>query len=294
MEEKIYELEIDLLEPNPLQPRGLITPESLAELAESIREHGILEPIVVAKTPAGYQIIAGERRWRASKVVGLPKVPVIIKETTPQGMLEMAIVENVQRVDLNPLERAQAYKRLLDEFNLSNAEISTRVSKSPSYISNTIRLLTLPDALKDALMSGQTTEGHVRALAALEDPHVIIEGYKEVLKRNLSVRGTEELVRRMRARVGMGPKKSASTESMHIISDEIDQVADSLTRVLSRATKTKVKCVQTGKGAKIEIAFEGDPGRTSGVMQDIHQAIVGYFNLKDIGESSQSSELANT
>ena len=146
MEENIYELEIDLLQPNPLQPRGLITPESLSELAESVRAHGILEPLVVARTPAGYQIIAGERRWRASKLVGLPKVPVIIRETSPQGMLEMAIVENVQRIDLNPLERAQAYKRLLEEFNLTNSEVSERVSKSPSYISNTIRLLTLPDA----------------------------------------------------------------------------------------------------------------------------------------------------
>src|SRR5258708_32442512 len=152
-DERIFELEIDLLQANPLQPRGLITPESLAELAESVRIHGVLEPIVVAKTPAGYQIIAGERRWRASKLVGLPKVPVIIRETTPQGMLEMAIVENVQRVDLNPLERAQAYKRLMDEFNLTNSEIAQRVAKSPSYISNTIRLLALPDAIKDALTS---------------------------------------------------------------------------------------------------------------------------------------------
>src|SRR3989338_4878453 len=111
MDEQIYELEINLLQPNPLQPRGLISPDSLAELAHSIKAHGILEPLVVAKTPAGYKIIAGERRWRASKVVGLSKVPVINRETSPQGMLEMAIVENVQRIDLIPLERAQAYRR---------------------------------------------------------------------------------------------------------------------------------------------------------------------------------------
>src|ERR1700682_1723045 len=154
MADQIIQIAVDELQSNPLQPRGVITPESLVDLVDSIKEHGVLEPLVVAKTPAGYQIIAGERRWRASKISGLPKVPVIIKETTPQGMLEMAIVENVQRVDLNPLERAQAYRRLMDEFNLTNSEISERVSKSPSYISNTIRLLTLPDALKDALMSG--------------------------------------------------------------------------------------------------------------------------------------------
>jgi len=280
-QEQIFELEIDLLQPNPLQPRGLITPESLSELAESVRAHGILEPLVIAKTPAGYQIIAGERRWRASKLVGLPKVPVIIRETSPQGMLEMAIVENVQRIDLNPLERAQAYKRLMGEFDLTNSEISERVSKSPSYISNTIRLLTLPDALKDALMSGATTEGHARALSALEDPHVIINAYKEVLKRNLSVRGTEELVRRRRASEGIGPKKSAVTESMHILSEEIDKVSNDLTAVLSRrVNKSLVKCSQTGKKAKMELIMEGDPSQTTPLLEDIRQAIVGYFNLK--------------
>ncbi len=276
----IYELEIDLIEPNPLQPRGLITPESLAELAESIRSHGILEPLVVAKTPAGYQIVAGERRWRAAKLIGLSKIPVVIKETTPQGMLEMAIVENVQRVDLNPLERAQAYKRLMDEFSLGNAEIAERVGKSPSYISNTIRLLTLPDALKDAVMSGQTTEGHVRALSALEDPHLIVEAYKEVLKKNLSVRGTEELVRRLRAQVGLPPKKSAVIDDMRIISEEVDSIEGDLASVLSRNLKAQVKLEQTGKKATIRVAIEGAPDQTIGILRDINQAITGYFNLK--------------
>lgn len=280
MDEQIYELEIDLLQPNPLQPRGLISPESLSELADSVRTHGVLEPLVVAKTPAGYQIIAGERRWRASKLVGLPKVPVIIRETSPQGMLEMAIVENVQRVDLNPLERAQAYTRLMEEFNLTNAEIAERVSKSPPYISNTIRLLTLPDALKDALMSGATTEGHARALSGLEDPHLIINTYKEVLKRNLSVRGTEELVRKMRAGQGIGPKRGANVASMHIMSEDIDRVQNDLVTALSKkADKTQVKCSQTGKRAKVELLIEGDPSKTSPILEDLRQAIVGYFNL---------------
>ncbi|MBI2599749.1 ParB/RepB/Spo0J family partition protein [Candidatus Daviesbacteria bacterium] len=280
MEEQIYELEIELLQPNPLQPRGLISPESLSELAESIRAHGILEPIVVAKTPAGYQIIAGERRWRASKLIGLGRVPVIIRETSPQGMLEMAIVENVQRIDLNPLERAQAYKRLMEEFGLTNAEIAERVSKSPSYISNTIRLLTLPDALKDALMAGATSEGHARALAALEDPYLIISVYKEVLKRNLSVRGTEELVRRFRSQQGIGPKKSADVPSMHIVSEDIDRLQNDLSQAIARkADKSQVKCSQTGKRAKVELTIEGDPEKTLPVLEDIRQAIVGYFNL---------------
>ena len=281
MEEQIYELEIDLLQPNPLQPRGLISPDSLSELAQSVRTHGILEPLVVAKTPAGYQIIAGERRWRASKLAGLPKVPVIIRETSPQGMLEMAIVENVQRIDLNPLERAQAYRRLMDEFGLVNQEIAERVSKSPSYISNTIKLLTLPDALKDALMSGATSEGHARALSALEDPHLIITAYKDVLKRNLSVRATEELVRRIRQDKGIVSKKGADIESMRIVSEDIDRIQNNISTSLARvANKSHVKCQQTGKSARLELSIDGDPGITTPVLEDLHQAITGYFNLK--------------
>ena len=280
MDEQIYELDIDLLQPNPLQPRNLITPESLSELGDSIRAHGVLEPLVVAKTPAGYQIIAGERRWRASKLVGLPKVPVIVRETTPQGMLEMAIVENVQRTDLNPLERAQAYIKLMEEFGLTNAEIAERVSKSPAYISNTIRLLTLPDALKDALMAGATTEGHARALSALENPHLIIDTYKEVLRRSLSVRGTEELVRKIRAKTGIGPKSGARVVTMHIMSEDINRIQDDLLAALSKkADKTQVKCIQTGKKAKIEVVVEGEPAHTSVVLEHLRQAIVGYFNL---------------
>lgn len=280
MDEQIYELELELLQPNPLQPRGLIAPESLSELAQSIRSHGVLEPLVVAKTPAGYQIIAGERRWRASKIVGLTKVPVIIRETSPQGMLEMAIVENVQRIDLNPLERAQAYRRLMEEFGMTNQEIAERVSKSPSYISNTIRLLILPDALKDALMSGATTEGHARGLAALEDPHLIITAYKEVLKRNLSVRGTEELVRRIRNEKGIGPKKMADINHMRIINDDVDKIQENIGAALSgRTDKPHVKCLLTGKRAKLELLIDGDPAKTMPVLEDLHQAIVGYFNL---------------
>lgn len=280
MDEQIYELELDLLQPNPLQPRGLIAPESLAELAQSIESHGVLEPLVVAKTPAGYQIIAGERRWRASKIAGLVKVPVIIRETSPQGMLEMAIVENVQRIDLNPLERAQAYRRLMDEFGLANQEIAERVSKSPAYISNTIRLLILPDALKDALMSGATSEGHARALSALEDPYLIITAYKVVLKKNLSVRGTEELVRRMRTEKGIGPKKSADVTSMRIMSEDVDKIQENISNVLSHRTdKFHVKCQLTGKRARLELLIDGDPTKTTPVLEDLHQAIVGYFNL---------------
>ena len=156
---QLTELEPAQLQSNPLQPRGVILQDSLTDLVESIREQGILEPIVVAKTPAGFQIIAGERRWRAAKILGLPKVPVVIRETTPQGMLEMSIVENVQREDLNPIERALSYRRLIDEFGLGTNEVAKRIGKSAPTVSNTIRLLSLPDAIKDALVAGVITEG---------------------------------------------------------------------------------------------------------------------------------------
>src|SRR3989338_2264815 len=163
-EKTITELEVNMLQSNPLQPRGIISHESLTELVDSIREQGILEPLVVASTPAGYQIIAGERRWRAAKLLGLKTVPVVIKKTSPQQMLEIAIVENVQREDLNPIERAQAFKRLIDEFGLGTNEVARKVGKSAPTVSNTIRLLSLPDAIKDALVAGVITEGHVRPL----------------------------------------------------------------------------------------------------------------------------------
>ena len=143
-------------------------------------------------------------------------------------------------------------------------------------------MLTLPDALKDALMSQATTEGHARALAALEDPRLIIDAYKEVLKRNLSVRGTEELVRRFRARQSVGPKKMAITETMHIVSEELDKVANDLSDIISqRADKASVKCVQTGQKVRMEFLINGHPDKTTPILQDIYQAIMGYFKLKE-------------
>src|SRR5690349_15658678 len=191
--ERIHELEIHLLQTNPLQPRGIITPESVAELADSIREQGILEPLVVAKTPAGYQLIAGERRFRAAKAAGLTRVPVVVIETTPQGMLEMSIVENVQREDLNPIEKALAYKRLIDEFGLGTNEVAKRVGKSAPAVSNTMRLLSLPDAIKDALVANVISEGHVRPLISLGDPKLMLEVFKRILRDNSTVRETEEI-----------------------------------------------------------------------------------------------------
>lgn len=272
-EPQIFEIDVDMLQPNPLQPRGLITPDSLVELVDSIREHGILEPLVVAKTPAGYQIIAGERRWRASKIAGLVKAPVIIKETTPQGMLEMAIIENVQRIDLNPLERSQAFKRLIDEFGLSTGEIAIKIGKSAPYVSNTLRLLTIPDLLKDALASGATTEGHVRALASLEDPHLIVEAYKEILAKNLSVRGAEELARKYKAKANIAPKQQKPAQ--RLVSEELDTFQEEMSEKLTSDTvKAKVKISQSRIEGKIHIVIKGKQEETSKVIKSIRDVIM--------------------
>lgn len=272
-EPQIFEIDIDMLQPNPLQPRGLITPDSLIELVDSIREHGVLEPLVVAKTPAGYQIIAGERRWRASKIAGIAKVPVHIKETTPQGMLEMAIIENVQRIDLNPLERAQAFKRLMDEFGLTTSEIAVKTGKSAPYVSNTLRLLTVPDVLKDALASGATTEGHVRALASLEDAHLITEGYKIVLSKNLSVRGAEELSRKLRSRENIATKQVS--HKVRLANEELDTYQEEITQKLKNDTsEVIVKISQSRIEGKVYIIVKGRAEATSAVIKRVRDSII--------------------
>ena len=274
-DKQVIELDIDSLQANPLQPRGLITPESLTELAESIKEHGILEPLVIAKTPAGYQIIAGERRWRAAKQVGLKTVPVIIRETSPRGMLEMAIVENVQREDLNPLDRAQAFIRLMEEFHLANKEISQRIGKSPAYISNSIKLLSLPDALKDGLLSGLISEGHARALSGIEDHRLMVEAYKLVLRESASVRRTEDLVRRARKKSGQPSGNLTGDHPPLIISDEIDKVRDDVHQALGGGNAVKVKITRSRAETRIVIVLKGNIEVTEEKLQKVYKGIVG-------------------
>lgn len=258
-------MDIDLIQPNPLQPRGTILPNTLSDLMDSIKEHGILEPLVIAHTPAGYQIIAGERRWRASRALKLTKVPVVIKETTPKGMLEMAIVENVQRTDLNPIERAKAFDRLMNEFSLSNAHIAKRVSKSPAYVSNTLKLLTLPDALTDGLIGGLITEGHARALASIQDTRLMIEAYKVVLKEDASVRRAEEIARRLKKEFGEKPK--AKGEKSFIVTDEILKMQDKLQTSLGQ--NSNVKITRSKRETKVLIKLKGNPSTTDKTLYHI-------------------------
>ncbi|MFH1187209.1 MAG: ParB/RepB/Spo0J family partition protein [Candidatus Levyibacteriota bacterium] len=266
-DQRIHELETNLLQTNPLQPRGVISPESLQELVDSVRVQGILEPIVIAKTPAGYQIIAGERRWRAAKILNFEKVPVIIKETTPQGMLEMSIVENVQREDLNPIERALAYKRLIDEFGLGTNEVARKVGKSAPTISNTIRLLSLPDAIKDALVAGVITEGHVRPLISLGDPKLMLELFKKILRESSTVRQTEDMARKVKGEVQQKEPR-AKIDRLYI--PELDEMAK---KVQEKHGLDKVTVYQSGTQARIVLVTKGDAENTATKLKQLIQLL---------------------
>lgn len=274
MAEEVIQIEINQLQPNPLQPRGAITPESLVDLVDSIREHGILEPLVVAKTPAGFQIIAGERRWRASKLAGLTHVPAIIRETSPKGMLEMALVENVQRVDLNPLDRAKGFERLMNEFGLTTSEIAVRIGKSVAYVSNSLRLLSLPDALKDGLLSGLISEGHARALAAIDDSSLMIEAYKIILRESGSVRRAEELARRMKAQSQQEDKKQ--NVQIRIVSEEIDKMQDDMQKAFvqnGEDKSTSVKLIRSRRETKVAFVFRGGLEETEEKLQKVYKSV---------------------
>lgn len=262
----VQDLPVDSLQPNPLQPRGAINTESLRELVESIKEHGVLEPLVVAHTPAGYQIIAGERRWRASKAAGLQSVPALIKETTPQGMLEMAIIENVQRVDLNALDRAKAFERLANEFRLTTTAISGKIGKSAAYVSNSLRLLRLPEALQDGLLGGLITEGHARALAAIEDVKLMVEAYKIILRENGSVRRAEDLARRMKVQSGQPLSKNPGHRP-YMVSKQIDDWAKKLQDAFGE--NSKIKLTRSKRETKVIIALKGSPEETQEKLNTI-------------------------
>lgn len=276
MADQIVQIDVNELQSNPLQPRGVITPESLVDLVDSIKEHGVLEPLVVAKTPAGFQIIAGERRWRASKLAGLSHVPAIIRETSPKGMLEMAIVENVQRVDLNPLDRAKGFERLMNEFALTTSEVAVRIGKSVAYVSNSMRLLSLPDALKDGLLSGLISEGHARALSAIDDQPLMIEAYKIILRESGSVRRAEELARRMKMKSNQQPKPKARIADMRILSEEIDKMQDDMHKSLINGDDKKsasVKLIRSRSQTKLVFILKGTLEETESKLQKIYSSL---------------------
>ena len=211
------EVAIGSITPNPHQPRSAVRDQDLVELAASIEEHGIIQPLIVAQVPDGYQLIAGERRWRAARLAGLSVVPVVVKNVVPREMLELALVENVQRSDLNPLEEAMAYRQLVDEFGLTQEQLARRVGKSRTAVTNTMRLLKSTRPVQEALLEETITEGHARALLGLEEAEAQEVALELVLKEDLNVRQTESLVKRWQKQgnpPGLAPPPSPETRAL--------------------------------------------------------------------------------
>jgi ParB family chromosome partitioning protein len=240
-------------------------PKGLNELAASITEHGLIQPLIVSQSlenaPAGtkYQLIAGERRLEAAKLAGLDTVSVIVKEATPEQMLELALVENIQRADLNPLEEAAAYQQLSQVFGLTQQEIADKVGKNRVSVANALRLLRLPDVVKKMLANGQISEGHARALLGLDDdPEMIGHALKTVIKQQLSVRQTEELVRRLRTSPS-SPKASRT----------VPPQTRALENEFTQALGTKVKLTRSKKGGRLTIHFYSEEE-----LQELYEILI--------------------
>jgi len=257
----VTQLPVSAIGRNPRQPRTRLDPTELEELANSIREHGVIQPLVVAQSayPGQYTLITGERRLEAARLAGLPTVPALIREATDQQLLELALVENIQRSDLGPLETAHAYKHLAEDFGLSHEEIAAKVGKKRVTVTNTLRLLKLPARLLDALASGQITEGHARALLALPNPQAQTAAFATVINKGLNVRQTEELVRRLLGQKEIRPAKPARQAE-----------SDALATRLREALGTKVALRRGRKGGTIIIHFYSDEE-----LNAIAEAILG-------------------
>ena len=245
--EKPVEVKVKLskIEPNKEQPRKNFDEDALIELSESIKQHGVLQPILVQERKGYYEIIAGERRWRAAKLAGLKEVPVIIKKFTEQQIVEISLIENIQRENLNPIEEAIAYKRLLTEFNLKQDEVAERVSKSRTAVTNSMRLLKLEERVQQMVIEGKISTGHARALLGIEDAEIQYQAACKVFDEKLSVREVEKLV------------KSMNTPKREVKKPEINQVIyDDMSEKLKQIMGTKVSILpKNNEKGKIEIEY---------------------------------------
>ncbi len=240
-------LKITMVEPNRKQPRKNFDEDSLQELCDSIKQVGLIQPILVQDRKSHYEIIAGERRWRAAKMAGLKEIPVIIRDYSDREIMEISLIENIQREDLNPIEEAQAYKRLLTEFNLKQDEVAERVSKSRAAVTNSIRLLKLTDKVQQMVIDDMISTGHARALLAVEDPEAQYLLAQQIFDQKLSVRDVEKLVKKLNA--PEKEKKKTEDKTLQVIYQDIE---DKLKQRLS----TKVTVSSKGEGSgKIEIEF---------------------------------------
>jgi ParB family chromosome partitioning protein len=247
----IKEIKITEIEPNKSQPRKNFDADKLEKLAESIKTHGVIQPIIVKKMDLGfYQIVAGERRWRAARLAGLKEIPVIIKDYEKREIIEIALIENLQRQDLNPIEESEAYQNLIDEFHLTQEEISTRVGKSRSAIANSLRLLNLSEPLKQLLIEEKISSGHARAILALDDKELQWQVAEEVVNKGLSVRETEKYVKDLVS--GKFQRKVQKQVN------ELSPIYKDIQNKLSQRLGTKV-AIHPGKTkSKIEIEYYSD------------------------------------
>jgi ParB family chromosome partitioning protein len=254
------EIPLARIRDNPRQPRVRMNDDALATLADSIRVHGVIQPILVTETIDGYQLVAGERRVRAARMVGLERIPALVRQLADRQQLELALVENLQREDLDPIEAARAYRQLIDEFAFSQEDLAARVGRARSTVANTLRLLELHSAIQDAIASGAITEGHARALGGLP-----VEGQARLLgtvvDEGLSVRQTEELVRRIRE-----PREPRATADAPTADPDVERVEEELRRSLG----TKVRLTRTRRGGRIVIDYYGDDE-----LARIYQRLVG-------------------
>ncbi|MEW6381327.1 MAG: ParB/RepB/Spo0J family partition protein [bacterium] len=241
---EILEIPIDRVFPNPAQPRKYFDEEKLAGLASSIREKGVIQPIFVRKSEEGYVIVAGERRWRAAQKAGLLRIPVIVKELTEQEELELALIENLQREDLNSIEEGESYQRLIEVFNYTQDHLASILGKDKSTVSNTIRLLKLEEPIKDHIRSGRLTMGHGRALLSVPDSQDRLKLSTKIIEKELSVRQVESLVKKY----GAPPKKPNQKDEDRLFLQSIEEELKSLL-----GTQVKIKD-RRGRG-KIEIAY---------------------------------------
>jgi ParB family chromosome partitioning protein len=242
------QVDIDLVSPNPEQPRTHFEPEKLRELADSIREHGIIQPLIVSRDESGaYRLIAGERRLQAARLAGLDSVPVVVREAADAELLELALIENIQRADLNAIEEAMAYRRLTEEYGLTQEEAARRVGKSRVTVSNALRLLQLEGEIRRSLVAGEISEGHARALLGLPEGRGRISAWREVVKRRLSVRDTEGYVRRTLT------ESPATAASPGAVTARRDAAISDIEGRLRRARSTRVMVQPQKKGARITI-----------------------------------------
>lgn len=247
VEKLVFYVKTNNVRPNPKQPRKTFDRNKLEELGASIKEHGIVQPLVVKPETKGYSIIAGERRWRAANMIGLKEVPVIVKDLPPEEVLEIAIIENVQRENLNSIEEALAFAALMENFNLTQGEIGIRIGKSRTAIANTLRLLKLPQSIQDQLAKGQITSGHARAILILEDPEKMEAFANEIIEKEMSVREAENCIKKMQTEGLAKPLQNKKAEN-HIYVIEIEEA-------LEKKFDTKVRLSSRGKKGKIEFVY---------------------------------------